>query len=453
MDLKTGKKFLKEKNYFEAEKIFLNLLKNDINSFLCHFFLGGIYFELNNYQKSKLHYKNALKINKNSKEILVNFAFLEQSYGKLTSAKKIYEQLIELYPNYIEAYYRLYLLNSNNLSENQESIFQKILENKNITLHNKSLANYLISKINKQKRNYEIELDYLKKSHVAIFDSKKEYNLQSNFYYENIISKKFKNIKFNNIKKIKKNLKKLKPIFIIGLPRSGSTLVETLLSFNRNVINLGENSIINMAVLKQIPNKIFYKNFNLDTFNLSLDCEILSVDIYEKIKQIKIKDNIYIVDKTLVNFFNIDVILTIFPNAKFLHCYRNYKDNIVGIYQSLLPTLSWTHNLDNIIRYSDNYIKCINYFKSKYPDKIYDIKLESLTKNKKKLGNEIFNFCDLQWDDRFLNFKNTNDLLIKTTSNVQIRENIKKYDYNKYSNYYSILEKYEKNFKWLSKEM
>ena len=53
----------------------------------------------------------------------------------------------------------------------------------------------------------------------------------------------------------------------------------------------------------------------------------------------------------------------------------------------------------------------------------------------------------------FLNFKNTNDLLIKTTSNVQIRENIKKYDYNKYSNYYSILEKYEKNFKWLSKEM
>ena len=89
--------------------------------------------------------------------------FLEQSYGKLTSAKKIYEQLIELYPNYIEAYYRLYLLNSNNLSENQESIFQKILDNKNITLHNKSLANYLISKINKQKRNYEIELDYLKK--------------------------------------------------------------------------------------------------------------------------------------------------------------------------------------------------------------------------------------------------------------------------------------------------
>ena len=197
-----------------------------------------------------------------------------------------------MYPNYIEAYYRLYLLNSNNLSENQESIFQKILDNKNITLHNKSLANYLISKINKQKRNYEIELDYLKKAMLRSLILK-EYNLQSNFYYENIITKKIKNIKFNNIKKIKKNLKKLKPIFIIGLPRSGSTLVETLLSFNRNVINLGENSIINMAVLKQIPNKIFYKNFNLDTFNLSLDCEILSVDIYEKIKQIKIKDNIY----------------------------------------------------------------------------------------------------------------------------------------------------------------
>ena len=88
MDLKTGKKFLKEKNYFEAEKIFLNLLKNDINSFLCHFFLGGIYFELNNYQKSKLHYKNALKINKNSKEILVNFDFSRTILRKINFCEK-----------------------------------------------------------------------------------------------------------------------------------------------------------------------------------------------------------------------------------------------------------------------------------------------------------------------------------------------------------------------------
>ena len=454
MDIKAGKKFLKEKNYIEAEKIFLNLIKHNNDLLLSNFYLGGIYFELDDYDKSKLYYEKALKFSKDSKEVLINLAFLEQSFGKLISAKKIYEKLIKLYPNYIEAYYRLYLLNPKNLNLNQESFFHKLLEDKNISLHNKSLANYLISKINKQKGNYNVELSHLKKSQNYIFESNKEYNLQSNFYYEKIISKKYNKIKFENTDKIQ-NLGTYSPIFIIGLPRSGSTLIETLLSSNKIVVPIGENSIINMGILHQISNKIFAKTLDLENFSLSLDCEKLSNYVCKKIKQIeklKNKNNIYFVDKTLVNFFNIETILYLFPNAHFVHCYRNYKDSIIAIYQSLLPTLSWTHNLDHIIGYIDNYIKTMNYFKSKYSDKIFDIKLEHMTENKKELSKKLFKFCGLNWNDKFLNFKEKNDLAIKTSSNVQLRDNINKYDYNKYSNYHFILEKYEKDFGWLSKE-
>ena len=53
MNIETGKKFLSEKNYLEAEKIFLNLLNKDENLLLVNYFLGGIYFELQNYKKSK----------------------------------------------------------------------------------------------------------------------------------------------------------------------------------------------------------------------------------------------------------------------------------------------------------------------------------------------------------------------------------------------------------------
>ena len=454
MDIKAGKKFLKEKNYLEAEKIFLNLIKHNNDLLLSNFYLGGIYFELDNYDKSKLYYEKALKFSKDSKEVLINLAFLEQSYGKLISAKKIYQKLIKLYPNYIEAYYRLYLLNPKNLNLNQESFFHKLLEDKNISLHNKSLANYLISKINKQKGNYNVELNHLKKSQNYIFESNKEYNLQSNFYYEKIISKKYNKIKFENTDKIE-NLRAYSPIFIIGLPRSGSTLIETLLSSNKSVVPIGENSIINMGILNQVSNKIFVKTLDLEKFSLSLDCEKLSNYVCKKIQQIeklKNKNNIYFVDKTLVNFFNIETILYLFPNAHFVHCYRNYKDSIIAIYQSLLPTLSWTHNLDHIIGYIDNYIKTMNYFKSKYSDKIFDIKLEHMTENKKELSKKLFKFCGLNWNDKFLNFKEKNDLAIKTSSNVQLRDNINKYDYNKYSNYHFILEKYEKDFGWLSKE-
>ena len=92
MNIETGKKFVRERNYLEAEKIFLNLLNKDKDLMLVNYFLGIIYFELQNYKKSKFHYESSLKFNTNSKEILINLAYLEQSYGKLEEAKDIYQK-------------------------------------------------------------------------------------------------------------------------------------------------------------------------------------------------------------------------------------------------------------------------------------------------------------------------------------------------------------------------
>ena len=450
MDIKTGKKFVREKNYLEAEKIFLNLLNKDKDLMLVNYFLGIIYFELQNYKKSKFHYESSLKFNPNSKEILINLAYLEQSYGNLEEAKDIYQKLLTLNPYYIETYYRIYLLNSDYLKEEYKSFFLEITNKENIILHERALANYLLSKIEKKKDEYKSEIDYLKKSHIDIFNSKKNYNLQSNFYYQEIISKKFEKIIFSNIKKKNFNFEKSFPIFIVGLPRSGSTLVETILSDNDKIKGLGENYVINMAVLNQISGKIFANNFDKKNFELSIDCPELESFVLKKFSNLfEFKENIRFVDKTLENFFNIDIILNLFPNAKFLHCFRNLNDAVIAIFQSLLPTLSWTHNLDDITNYIDDYLKIIKYFKKKYPDKIMDIKLENLTENNEKIGKKIFNFCNLDWSNKSLNFSKKKDLQIKTTSNVQLREKVTKYDYDKYKQYKFILNDYTKKYKWL----
>ena len=450
MDIETGKKFVRERNYLEAEKIFLNLLNKDKDLMLVNYFLGIIYFELQNYKKSKFHYESSLKFNPNSKEILINLAYLEQSYGNLEEAKDIYQKLLTLNPYYIETYYRIYLLNSDYLKEEYKSLFLEITNKENITLHERALANYLLSKIEKKKDEYKSEIDYLKKSHIDIFNSKKNYNLQSNFYYQEIISKKYKKIIFSNVKKKNFNFEKSFPIFIVGLPRSGSTLVETILSDNDKIKGLGENYVINMAVLNQISGKIFANNFDKKNFELSIDCPELESFVLKKFSNLfEFNENIRFVDKTLENFFNIDIILNLFPNAKFLHCFRNLNDAVIAIFQSLLPTLSWTHNLDDIINYIDDYLKIIKYFKKKYPDKIMDIKLENLTEDNEKIGKKIFNFCNLDWNNKSLNFSKKKDLQIKTTSNVQLREKVTNYDYDKYKQYKFILNDYTKKYKWL----
>ncbi len=450
MDIETGKKFVRKKSYFEAEKIFLNLLKNNENLMLVNYFLGIIYFELQDYQKSKFYYNNSLKLNPNSKEILINLGYLEQSFGKFENAKSIYQKLLILHPNYIETYYRMFLLDSNLLKNEYENLFNHILNNEDSSLHEKSLANYLISKIEKKRGKYKSEIDYLKKSHLDIFSKKKNYNLQSNFYYQEIISRKYKEINILNIKSRNSNYSKYFPIFIVGLPRSGSTLVETIISDNNKMKTLGESSVINMGILNQISHKIFEKNFDKNNFELSIDFKELESFVFNKFNNLfKFNESIRFVDKTLENFFNIDIILNLFPNAKFLHCYRNSSDAVIGIFQSLLPTLSWTHKLDDIINYINNYLQVVKYFKNKYPDKILDIKLEDLTEDNEKIVKEIFNFCNLDWKNKLLNFNKKKNLQIKTTSNVQLRDTVKKYDYDKYKKYKYILKEYKKLHKWL----
>ena len=78
-----------------------------------------------------------------------------------------------------------------------------------------------------------------------------------------------------------------------------------------------------------------------------------------------------------------------------------------------------------------------------------DIKLENLTEDNEKIAKNIFKFCNLDWDEKLINFKSKKNLQIKTTSNVQLRDKVKDYDYDKYKQYKFILNEYKKKYKWI----
>ena len=154
--------------------------------------------------------------------------------------------------------------------------------------------------------------------------------------------------------------------------------------------------------------------------------------------------------RSLENFFNLELILNFFPNAKFIHTTRNLNDSILAIYQSLLFELSWTHKIKDIIIYIDNYLKILNFFKKKYKSNILNVSLEELTREKEKVSREIFNFCKLKWNKKILNFYNRKDLFIKTLSGNQVRQKIFTYEDKKYEPYYYLIKKFENDYSWIN---
>ena len=449
MSLTLGKNFISQNNFKDAEKVFLDLHKTN-NSLQINYNLGIIYFELKNIKKSLRFFEKCIKIDPKSINTYLKIAYLEQSTGDIEKSLATYQKALNINKRDIRVYYGIFILDPNFLKDTHYEIIKQINDNPKADIFEKFLSNFLLSKKEKNEKNFVKELSYLKNSHKLCFDFKKKYNLQSQKYYSKVILEHYNQSNFIENDKNNHLFNDISPIFIIGLPRSGSTLVEAIITSSENKIpSFGESAFVNMGVIDQLSPHILSDNISQGKFDFNVN--IFRNFVNKKYLQFSFIDSSVtnFVDKSLENFFNIEFILNIFPKAKFLHCHRNLKDSIIGIYQSLLPDLSWPHSIENIIYYIDNYKKIIDYFKRKYPDKVYDISLENLTKNKEEVSKEIFDFCDIKWSSNVLEFYKREDLDIRTTSNIQIRNKITIYNTSKYLEYYYIFEEFQEKYSWL----
>ena len=130
------------------------------------------------------------------------------------------------------------------------------------------------------------ELEHLQNSHKNFFNSNQSYNLSAQFYYNQIISKFYDNKFEYSGKNNKIDNELVNPIFIIGLPRSGSTLIESILtSSEENIISFGECNVFNVSIIDQIGPKIYSEKFDNKKFEFLINKESLNKSILEKYSQ------------------------------------------------------------------------------------------------------------------------------------------------------------------------
>ena len=122
----------------------------------------------------------------------------------------------------------------------------------------------------------------------------------------------------------------------------------------------------------------------------------------------------------------------------------------MSIFQNNLTELAWTHDLENIFKYFNNYFEIINTFNKVDSDLIYELEYEKLVNEPENETKKLMKFCGLPWDKKCLEFYKRKDLVSKTTSNVQIRKAIYKHSLDKYLPYKKFLNKYGAKYPWFN---
>ena len=429
----------KKNNLEVAEELYKKILEVYPNHFPSTVLLGTLSAQTKNFDLAKQLLKKAIKINPNHPEAHYNLGNCYRDFGDFQKGINCYKQATKYQPGNLAYFYSLSILKKEILNPNLRNNIEKIINDNNCIKKNMAFGNFLLSRYQSEEKNYEKEIDYLIKGHEYYFEFKKEKFTRQLKYWFDFLPNISKLIKLN--KSNKKN-DQIKPIFIVGVPRCGSTLLEKIIASGSKYIPIGEETSVLHELIKQITQEKQLSKF---------DEESVQITLLEKYKQkglIQEKSDYIFTDKSLENFFYIALIKEIFPYAKVINCKRNVLCSIMSIMKNNLVDIPWAHNIENIFKYFDIYYQTIAYFEKTLPNFIYSLEYEKLVNEPEIESKKLMEYCELPWDKKCLEFYKRKDFISKTASNIQIRQAIYKHSLEKYLPYKKFLNKYAENYSW-----
>ncbi len=426
---------IKKKDFIVAKTILIEILRLDKKNLFALNNLGDLNKIERNFEDAEKYYLKSISYDCNAISSYFNLASLYEDKGKLDLAKKNYLKVIEIDDKNYAAYFNLQRLEENLITD---EIIKRIDGHLKInqSLKNKNIAygHFVMAKNYRKKKKVDKEIAELSKGHKIFFDSDPMNRNAVNYWLVTVPKMVDKNFQFENsdTKKIKSN--NIEPIFIFGIPRSGTTLVETIItSGEEKVYNAGENFIVQKAMQKLQSNQKLHESEKTIKIDISYLKKII-VNSY--IKQFSVKSEKFkFIDRTMTNFFFSEILLELFPNAKIINCLRDNFHNLIAIYQQCLNNLPWSHHVEDIKKYISIYNLKLNSLNKNYNKNILNVELKTLTEFPEKTSKEIMSFCNLPWSDKVLKYYERKDLICTTASNIQIREKIFKYDSAKFLPY------------------
>lgn len=447
--LNCGNALRKNKNYEAAIFAFVKALKNKPEYAEAHNGISSTLMEMRKYEEAVAAARKALSIAPNYIDAHFNFGQALHSNGEMEKALEAFEKLLSLRPENARAYHLMahVLTDLDRMEESRAATVKAIsirpnfgaahrqLTNlttyKTYDTHVKSVENlikapdtsdnekchlyYAYAKMNEDLGNLKTAFESYVKAGVM---RRKElpYTLEED---ENLFSKvKLTAVKLKEISLSEKiGTAKHTPIFILGMPRSGTTLTEQIISQHPKVQGAGE-----LELLNRFGRPTMRGDAKIDPETL-LGIRNSYLDVLAK----HAKNKPFVTDKMPHNFLGIGLILSIFPETKIIHlkrdaaavCWSNFK-NFFGS-----KGLAYSYDLEDTVRYFKLYKDLMDFWSDLHGDKIYHLDYDRLTAEQETETRKLIEHLQLSWDDKCLT-PHENKRSIKTASRAQVRKEVYK---------------------------
>ncbi|WJW75197.1 tetratricopeptide repeat protein [Thiohalobacter sp. IOR34] len=210
-----------------------------------------------------------------------------------------------------------------------------------------------------------------------------------------------------------------RPIFIVGMPRSGTSLVEQILASHPEVFGAGE-----LAEIGQIAKALGERRgqpYPLFLDGLEQDEVDKAAARYLSFLEEKDATTRHVTDKMPGNFMYLGLIALLFPDARVIHCVRDPLDTCLSCYfLDFFEALPWSYRLEDLATYYKGYERVMTHWKAVLPMPVLDVQYEALVRDPEPNIRKLLEFCELEWNDACLRFHETKRT-VATASYDQVR--------------------------------
>jgi tetratricopeptide (TPR) repeat protein len=228
------------------------------------------------------------------------------------------------------------------------------------------------------------------------------------------------------------------PVFVVGLPRSGTTLVEQILASHSLVFGAGELDYCR-DTCQSLPKAVHRDDAPL-TCLLDLDretCRLLAQRHLDRLRALDPRA-LRIVDKMPENCQYLGLIRVLFPRARLIHCRRDLRDVALSCWMTNFTSVPWACDREQMISYFEEYSRLMDHWRNVLPAPPLEVDYEELVKDAESVARRIVAWCELEWEPQCLRFYQT-QRPVRTASAAQVRRPIYTSSVGRWKNYESAL--------------
>jgi len=428
-----------QENYEEAVARYQTALRIDPDYAEAHNRLGWVRYEQGRLAASLAHYQIALRLQPDFPGARCNLGQVLQELGDLAASEQAFRAVLRDYPRHAAVLSQLAILLRGKLPPADRLLLEQRLADPELTDAGRSNLLFGLAQVCDAEGAYEQAAAHLNQANALALTLRNNHNqgydaAEHARFVENAIAA-FTPAFFERMRGL--GVETERPVFIVGLPRSGTTLTEQILASHSQVFGAGEQRLARRDFLA-----LGEEATEASAFEGLARLEKNTVDRIGRrhLEQLRELNGTAarVVDKMPDNYVYLGLLSVLFPKAKFIHCRRDLRDVAVSCWMTHFRSIPWANDPEHIALRFENYRRVMEHWRAVLPAPMLEVDYEETVADLEGVARRLVAWCGLDWEPACLAFHESKRP-VRTASVMQVRQPLYRHAAGRWKNYEKTL--------------